>query len=424
MTHAIIEEARRHLAGWLALPMPAQIAPSEMWSGNLNEIDPIIRESSTPEALIARITSVAPISAGISSGDASFKDRVAGTLTWLREFGRPLESFPLYVQDTPHAWPEAVAMAGNRPVSIAFLYHLCIAAQIEKAVGKPSTVFELGSGYGGLARILKLLNPGARFVLCDLPVTLYFCYVFLRTHFPNCTFKVLGRGENLGISPPTADFTFVPASLASSIAGLSFDLAVNTSSLSEMTQSAVAYYLDLIQNHAQVDFLYHLNRMGTPEQIGNACSCSYALDKHWEALEWHWRGRGSFNLVTFPETPPLLNLIARRIPESIRSDALYAGMVRALRSRLASAKEVTETEHKPRLLPWQRREVSASEAIAWWRGKTNYGAQGKPLPSDEWFAAIWDLIRIDRQKADIEAYLKVIEPLKWREVPYYRSLLT
>jgi hypothetical protein len=410
--HPTIEAAQRHLSAWLELPMPPVIAPSEMWGTNTSIIDPVIRESNTPEELISRITALAPISLGISSEDPGFNERVSATRAWLNGFGRPLESFPASVRDSPHAWPKAVAMVGDRPVSVAFLYHLSIAAQIEKASGKVDTVLELGSGYGGLARILKLLNPGARFVLCDLPVTLSFAYVFLRHHFPHCTFKALDRAEQLAASPLTADFTFVPAQLAKSIAGLSFNVAVNTSSLSEMTQSAVNYYLDLIQNQTKVEYLYHLNRMGTPEQIGNACSCSYALDRNWEVLEWHWRGRANFYNFIYPETPPLLNLIAKRIPEQARSDALYAGMVKSLRSRLATAPTTS---------------VTAPDAefndLTWWRGESNYGTHTNALPSDEWFAAMWDLIRIDRQRADIEAYLNMIRPLRWREVAYYESLL-
>jgi hypothetical protein len=406
--------------------MPPQIAPSELWGGATQEIDPVVRDSATAEELIARITSMAPISAGISRDAPHFNERVESTRAWLKDFGRPLESFPSFVQDTPFAWEKAGIVAGDRTVSMAFLYHLCIAAQIERSIGKLDTVFELGSGYGGLARVLKLLNPDARFVLCDLPTTLYFCYVFLRRHFPNCTFKVLDQEENLALSPLQADFTFVPAPLAERAAGLSFDLAVNTSSLSEMTQSAVDWYLDLIQDRMDVRHLYHLNRMGTPESIGNACSCSYALDRHWEVLEWHWRGRESFNTVTYPETPPLLNLIARRIPRSIRSDALYAGMVASQRARLSDADKAGTTTPKPRtgLRDWVRpQRTKASDEQKWWLSKANYGAEGRPLPPDEWFAAMWDLIRLERRRADIDAYLDVIRPLHWREVAYYESLL-
>jgi hypothetical protein len=97
---------------------------------------------------------------------------------------------------------------------------------------------------------------------------------------------------------------------------------------------------------------------------------TYGLDnEHWEVLKWHWRGEGSFNLVTYPETPALLNLIARRIPKQIRSDALYSAMTRDLRAKLAAApKPEPIALFKPQRRPFWRK-------------------AGPALALDDWFAA-------------------------------------
>lgn len=396
--HRIVEEAREHLAVWQRIPFAAGNAPSSLWTDNLEEISPAVKAKTADEA-IRLITSLVPVSAAIRTNQPDWRQRCDATLRWLERSGRPLESFPLFVQDSTLSWPDAVGVVNNRRLSIAFLYHLCIARQIETTVGKIDSVFELGSGYGGLVRVLKLLNSDTKFVLCDLPPTLFLCYVFLRRHFPGCTFNVIHRSDQLS-GPRTADFTFVPAQLASALAGSSFDLFVNTSSLSEMTQSAVAYYTHLIENEMTVKYLYHLNRYGCSEPwLGNSCATSYMLDKHWEVLKWHWRGEGSFNLSTYPETAPLLNLIARRIPEQIRSDVLYANMADTLRARMAAAAPMVEKRSR-----WSK----PKEA---------------PLPSDEWLAAIWDLIRIEGKRSDIETYLNLMRPLNWRETTYFEAQL-
>jgi putative sugar O-methyltransferase len=395
----IVEEAREHLAVWRSIPFPGENAPSSLWDSNLQEIDPAVQARSADEA-IRLITSMVPVSAAIRTNQPDWRPRCDATLRWLERFGYPLESRPGYIQDSALAWPEAVGVVNGRRLSMAFLYHLCIASQIEATVGKLNSVFELGSGYGGLARVMKLVNPGAKFVLCDLPPTLFLCFVFLRRHFPHCTFDIIHRAEQLS-GPRTADFTFVPAQLAGALAGSNFDLFVNTSSLSEMTQSAVAFYTRLIETKMNVKYLYHLNRFGCTEPwLGNSCATSYVLDKHWEVLKWHWRGEGSFNLVTYPETAPLLNLIARRIPEQIRSDVLYTGMIESLRSRLVAAAS-----------------NSADKRSRWSKAKET------PLPSDEWLAAIWDLIRLEGKRSDIEAYLNVMRPLNWRETTYFEAQL-
>src|SRR6266404_1306291 len=381
-SQTIIAEARGHLNAWRELPFPPEIAPSQVWHDHIAaNLQPI--QSLSADALVEHVTSNNTTSQPTATDDPIFKKVLTGQLRWLEQFARPLRSFPSLVQESELASSKVVTMSDNRLLSTAFLYFLSIATQVQTTVGKIDSLLELGSGYGGTARVVKLLSPSARIVLCDLPETLYLCYVFLRRHFPHCTFDVVRQPRQLSAAPRSADFTFVPAQLATDLAGSAFDVVVNTCSLSEMTQPACDWYLRLIENGLQLDYLYHLNRIGTPEELRNCCATSFGLDQHWEVLNWQWRGDSNFYNAAFPQYPWLLNLMVRRIPERIRSEILYAGMVKSLRSRLTAAR----------------------------------------LGSDEWHAVMWDLIRIDRQRADIEAYLKVIRPLGWRETEYYESLL-
>jgi len=379
-SQSIIEDAHDHLAAWRKLPFPSEIMPSKLWADQIVEHHEKIIQTFSPEALVDRVTSDNVTTGPAFIDEPRFKGIISGQISWLTKAGSPLSQFPSYVQDSELASPRVITTADNRRVSAAFLYHLSTAVTLEASVGKLETVLELGSGYGGLARILKLLHPGVRIVMCDLPETLYLCYVYLRRHFPACTFEAMTQPGKL----PTADFVFVPAPLATCLAGSSFDVAVNTCSLSEMTQLACDYYLRIIENDIKVDYFHHLNRIGSPEPLlANACATSFGLDKHWDVLDWKWSGEGNYFNAYFPNYGYLLNLMLRRIPEKIRSDDLSAAMMARARSQAAAA------------------------------------APG----SDQWHAAMWELIRIERQTADIEAYLQVIRPLGWREVPYYQALL-
>jgi putative sugar O-methyltransferase len=380
----IMSEARDYVTAWRALPYPAEIAPSELWRNHIAaQLDPILNEVNSPDTVVERVTGGNITTDPLATDSPLFKQVSSAFLQWLQSFGRPLQSFPPTVQESVLAAPKVVAMNHNRRYSTAFLYHLSIAAHMEAHVDKYDSVLEIGAGHGGLPRLLKLLNPQAKFVLVDLPETLCLCYIFLRRHFPNCTFEAITRREQLSGKERSADFTFVPAQLAAGLAGSSFDVAINTASLSEMTQSAADWYIKLIENDLHVHYFCHLNRFGTPETyLGNACSTSFGLDRNWEVLSWQWRGKDNLTNL-HPEWPPLLNLVLRRIPERIRSDVLFKGLSDSLRSTL------------PTVAP----------------------------NSDEWFVTMWDLIRIDGNKADIEAYLDVIRPAGWRETPYYESLL-
>ncbi len=96
-------------------------------------------------------------------------------------------------------------------------------------------------------------------------------------------------------------------------------------------------------------------------------------------IDRHWHDDGNYYNFYFPNYSYLLNLMLRRIPDKIRPPELYAGMVARARSLLATTNQ----------------------------------------RSDEWHAAMWDIIRIERRPADIDAYLKVIRLLIWRDVTFY-----
>jgi len=105
-------------------------------------------------------------------------------------------------------------------------------------------ILEIGSGYGGLAYHLKKLLPRARYVLVDIPESLVMSSLYLSTLFPYED-NVLITPANIGdLRKETGGFTFVPNYLFDecTAAGLEFDLAINTLSMSEMSEKQVRYY--------------------------------------------------------------------------------------------------------------------------------------------------------------------------------------
>src|SRR5262249_53162685 len=92
----------------------------------------------------------------------------------------------------------------------------------------------------------KKLVPQARYFIVDIPESLIFSSIYLTTLF--------GSENNVLLTPDNLDdlkksgpgFTFVPNYLFDQCrsAGLSVDLAVNTLSMSEMTEKQVRYYCE------------------------------------------------------------------------------------------------------------------------------------------------------------------------------------
>jgi SAM-dependent methyltransferase len=105
-------------------------------------------------------------------------------------------------------------------------------------------ILEIGSGYGGLAYHIKKLIPQARYYCVDLPESLLFSSIYLSTLFEHED-NLLVTPDNLSaLRADSPGFTFLPNYLFDDCcdAGLSFDLIINTLSMSEMVEAQVHYY--------------------------------------------------------------------------------------------------------------------------------------------------------------------------------------
>lgn len=177
---------------------------------------------------------------------------------------------------------------GGWLLSNIFLTHLyfCLRTQSFASKQKPfRRILEIGTGYGGLARIYKTMCPGVTYTLTDLPESLFYANVFLRANFPEArTFYVT---DAYPANPSDYDFIFVPAQLSPLLAGQSFDLTLNTGSLQEMAEPTANYWMDLIQNRIRTDFFYSWNyflndRTTLPEVKDTPSFICPQLDRHWE----------------------------------------------------------------------------------------------------------------------------------------------
>jgi putative sugar O-methyltransferase len=90
---------------------------------------------------------------------------------------------------------------------------------------------DIGGGYGGLARLIKLAHPGIRLVLLDLPETNAIQTYFLASAFPRA--RVLGLADVVqldDIDPRKLDFDFLvlPGQFFERLSPASFDAVINT----------------------------------------------------------------------------------------------------------------------------------------------------------------------------------------------------
>lgn len=197
------------------------------------------------------------------------------------------EESPLLVDDI------CLEVDGHR-VTTDLMRRLTHLSYIEAKLTLPnsSCILEVGAGHGALARVLKTANPGATYIIIDLPETLYYSTGFLSANFPDANI-LLGDEDSLkdirDSDIGTYDFIFLPIGLEHHLHGLSVDLFVNTHSLGEIPPEVSRYWFDFFQKKIKTRQYFMVNRFLNRRKwgstyIGNVCSTGF--DKDWHILDW------------------------------------------------------------------------------------------------------------------------------------------
>jgi hypothetical protein len=241
----LITEART-LRGKSSSTEIGATAPSALWA-SFHEVmhRPAIDGTDQVRAFTAFLTEENAFTFPRKTSDPVCATVAAKLINHLNTIGRPLGGFPATIEESRFASDQVVWHDHGRRVSAAFLFQLCKALRIDTLAPDIETVLEIGAGYGGLARTLRLLKPRSQYIIVDLPDSLFCSYVFLSANFP--------RSSTLWVTTPDdvaqidgKEFVFVPAHLVDILQGRPVDLALNTASLGEMTDAAVMRYMGLI----------------------------------------------------------------------------------------------------------------------------------------------------------------------------------
>jgi hypothetical protein len=127
--------------------------------------------------------------------------------------------------------------------------------------GARRAVWEIGAGWGGFARVWKMIVPDTTYFIVDLPELFLFSGTYLQTVFPDASIRYWQgeSAEELMRDWEQVDFVMVPAGALESFRPPRLDLAINMVSFQEMTSDQVRGYVE----HAHAlgaPFLYSLNR--------------------------------------------------------------------------------------------------------------------------------------------------------------------
>jgi hypothetical protein len=122
-------------------------------------------------------------------------------------------------------------------------------------------VWEIGAGWGGLARVFKTVCPSTTYVITDLPQSMIFSGTYLTSVMPDARCRFFGDvpEDQLFDGWEELDFIFLPHTALGAMAPPRLDLTLNTVSFQEMTEAQVMAYI----SHAaglECPYLYSLNR--------------------------------------------------------------------------------------------------------------------------------------------------------------------
>jgi len=163
----------------------------------------------------------------------------------------------------PEYWayePEIPSLAGRdyglrvngrllSDVAVTYQRYLCNLRRtgiMEWAEG--GTVLEIGAGHGGFAHLFAE-QCGGKYVVVDLPETLFFSAVFLATHNSNKRLYVYRPGDDLEMQMAEPhDFVLIPDYRADALRAVpELRLAINHVSFPEMETEVLRRYLRLVK---------------------------------------------------------------------------------------------------------------------------------------------------------------------------------
>ncbi|NQW22651.1 MAG: putative sugar O-methyltransferase [SAR202 cluster bacterium] len=346
----ILAESKRCLRHARSASYPNNFSVSSHWNSVLEKDVEAIEQFETDEQAISySLRSV-----------TGFDNRLEGARSViefkLRELARLFPGFSMNahpeLREYDYYDKSTLEEVAGVPYSNIFLYHVNLFLRSTSAfspVGTISKVIEIGSGYGGLARIFKIMKPAVSYTLVDLPESLFFAQIFLSRSFPDAKILYLDE-ENKHKLGEQFDFILVPVQMTHLLADQGFDIAINTGSLQEMTGDAVAFWMHFIEHQIQVKAFY---------------SCNYFLK-----LQWGETGGAGSNLMC-PVLDPFWRVRYFRInPEVVTVDAGSRNFLELYVERIPVEERGTDTL-----------QVDASVMLA--------QAKRQPKRSDGWFENLW-----------------------------------
>jgi putative sugar O-methyltransferase len=201
--------------------------------------------------------------------------------------------------------PNTIIQHDGRPVSAPLSTHTIFYFNVVTRVPTVEAICEIGGGYGAPAR-LWMINSYKRprlYAIVDLPESLFFAEVYLRTTYDFDLVRYVQPGEQIETrSLPIGAILLCPITRREALKSIRFSVLLNTLSMQEMTDAYVAFYRDWLAEQP-AEYFYSFNYFLRPADRRDESPNLFAprLSKDWE-IQWSRPGND------------FANVLARRLP--------------------------------------------------------------------------------------------------------------
>jgi putative sugar O-methyltransferase len=225
---------------------------------------------------------VEAIDFGLSRGIYDHRERLTAasipkilTAQHLLEYEYPEFWAQIYLFKETRATPPGYGIKVHAPwggkifVSDILYFHAFHVLTCLRFRGDLDSVCEIGGGYGNpaLQWLTNPIKPVTRYCIVDMPESLFFAEVFLRTALPEVHIHYATENE------PVSDLrgiTLVPVQLSAQTRNVPFDLVTNSGSMAEMTDEWLNYWCNWLDQQNTRLFYSHNSIGNAPEVVVEA----------------------------------------------------------------------------------------------------------------------------------------------------------
>ena len=217
--------------------------------------------------------SVLPFSHRVESNGQTIATLVAIIKNDFPWFDRKIDQ----INDDPSSLHVLIHKETKQHVSNMMVWHAWSMLTCQTYLGNAKNILEVGGGNGALARLWMLQFPVNRYVIADIPESLYFAEVWLRKLFGNDVGYLVD-------DVPDTKIVLIPVDRLELYKKPS-DLVLSIGSMQEMNDEWIEHYMRWLDAY-DANFFYSLNYAAQPNGIMAESRCMWGprLSPNWTTL--------------------------------------------------------------------------------------------------------------------------------------------